>query len=140
MNQQKPLEYLLQALSPEEQLEFQQAVSYLSEMTANEQMPEGSISAVLARLSPNVQATFKTLSDTLETPRIAPFQPKMSETDYAEAFDADAGMMSNIKQRIDQDFVVNGLQRRMPPDQPSDAPPTRREQIEAALRAHTGGQ
>lgn len=136
---QSPLNVLGEGLSPAEMIEFAQAMSYIDERLDNNQgrFPEGSVGQLLNKLSPNVRDKFKLLSDVLETPRVAPFAPKLSERDYAEAFELDPDRTELVKGALDMQEVAGKLQDRMGVDKPSDAPPTLREQIASATELHS---
>ncbi len=133
---------LVEDLSLSERQELQDAITYLTEH-AQSGMPEGSVARVINGLSPAVRAKFELVSQMLETPRMAPFQPKMGNDEYAEAFGADPATLERIKQRMDAGTVATGLQRRMGTDASlaygaQSAPLTLKEQLAAALDLHGG--
>ena len=134
------LEQLLAGLDQNERQEFQDAVDYLTEMSGRGKVPEGSIARILNQLSPNVRDAFGTLSELLDTPRTAPFQPKMAQGDYADVLGLDRGTTAVLKQRLEDEDLTASLQARMGTDRDMPQPDlTRREQIAAALEAHQGG-
>lgn len=131
---QSPIEFLLQPLTPEERQEFEQLTQHLAEFSSNpDQMPEKSIGMLLNRASPAVKQTFALLSEMFETPRLMPFQSKMSESDYANSMGLDPAQATAVKANLDREYVENALQRRMGTQQPDNSPPTRREQISSIL-------
>jgi hypothetical protein len=97
----KPLDALVEGLTLAEKHEFANAIHYLDERMDNDngRMPEGGIGQLLNSLSPNVREKFQLLSQTLETPRVAPFAPKLSERDYADALGLDADRTELVKCR-----------------------------------------
>lgn len=136
------LQQILSGLNQSEQQELQNAIDYLAEH-ANGDVPEGSISRVINGLSPRVRHQFVILSEMLDTPRAAPFQPKMGNDEYAQALEADPQMLASIKGRMDADAVAEGLQRRLGTDasaqyEQSEQPLSRREQVAAAIKLHGG--
>lgn len=134
------IEQLLSPLDQSERQEFQDAVDYLTEMSGRGKVPEGSIARILNQLSPNVRDAFNTLSELLDTPRTAPFQPKMAQGDYADVLGLDRGTTAVLKQRLEDEEITAGLQSKMGTDRDMPQPElTRREQIAAALEAHQGG-
>lgn len=83
------LQQILSGLNPDEQQELQNAIDFLTEH-ANKGVPEGTISRVINGLSPRVRQQFVILNEMLDTPRTAPFQPKMrnlSPVDHPNASD-----------------------------------------------------
>ena len=137
-----PLQALVEDLNPQERQELVDAIDYLAEH-ARTGMPEGSVARVINGLSPTVRAKFELVSEMLETPRMRPFDPKMGNDEYADAFGADPRTLERIKQRMDAGDVAAGLQRRMGTDaslaygQP-DKPLSLREQLAAAHKIHGG--
>ena len=134
-----PLNELTAHLSYKEKLEMAQIIQYLDECADRGGTNEsGGVSAVLNRCSPNVREAFKTWSDVVETPRVAPFTPKMSEADYADAFGMDSDKSQLIKAALDGNEVTSRVIDRLGgADKPDDSPPTHREQLEAAFDLHT---
>jgi len=138
-NQQHPLVSLLGDLSSAEQQEFIDAVDYLTEKGADGQVPEGSITKVLASLSPRVRNTFALLNEALDTPRVAPFATKRSEAEKAAVLGFDPEVTQQVKGRLDQETVTAGLQSRLGTDRDLPQEPlSRRDVIAAALEAHGG--
>jgi len=137
MKPTSPLEQLVQGLTKPELQEFVSAVQYLSESADRGGMPEeGGVSGVLNKLSPKVRERFMLLSNVMETPRVAPFTPKMSEADHANAFGFDPNNATLVKAALDGNEVNQRLIERLGgADRPSTAPPTRRELIEQAMDA-----
>lgn len=134
----KPLEELLQGLSSEQLQEFADAVLYLTEKAGGDgSMPEqGGVGGLLNSLSPAVRERFALLSNVLETPRVAPFAPKLSERDHARSFGFDPDTTELLKAALDGQEVAGRVQSRMGTD--ADRPPeplTRRDQIAAAFDA-----
>ena len=140
MKPTSPLEQLVQGLTKPELQEFVSAVQYLSESADRGGMPEeGGVSGVLNRLSPNVRERFMLLSNVMETPRVAPFTPKMSEADHADAFGLDPDNAMLVKSALDGNEVAAKLTERMGgADRPSTAPPSLRELIASATEKHSG--
>ena len=135
---QSPLHALLDGLTHAEQIEFAQAVQYIDQRMSNNQgqSPEGTIAAILNKLSPAVQEKFQLLSQVLETPRVAPFAPKMTQADHLEAFGLDPVHGGLAKDALDGLEVAGRLQQRMGTDaNRKQGPLTRREQISAAFDA-----
>ena len=99
---------------------------------------ENGIGGVINRLSPPVREVFQLFSTMLETPRIAPFTPKMSEADYAATLGMVPENVETLKAALDQQEVMGRLQSRMGTDRTKPQEPiSRREQIAAALEAST---
>ena len=121
----KSLAYLTRNLSPEQQQEFQDIILYITESVQRGSNAEGSLAKVLNRASPPVRQAFQLLSDTIETPRSAPFQPKLTEQDYAGVFGLDPDITTQAKASLDAEDVASQVQQRMgtdrqlPPEQPS---------------------
>ena len=136
-----PIETLVEGLTRDELTEFVQAVQYLSEAADRGGTNEvGGASAVLNRLSPNVRERFMLLSNVMETPRVAPFTPKMSEADHADAFGLDPDNAMLVKSALDGNEVAAKLTERMGgADRVSTAPPSLRELIASATDKHTAG-
>ena len=109
-NPYSPIQQLIGHLSQQELVEFQQAVDYLTSMSDQRSIPEGSLTKVLASLSPNVRDAFETLSQTLDTPRMAPFQRKLSQQDYADSLGMDGDTTQLVKQRLEDEGITAGLQ------------------------------
>lgn len=133
-----PLDTLVEGLTRAEKIEFAQALSYITERLDNNmgQSPEGGIGQILNKLSPPVRDKFMLLSNVMETPRVAPFAPKLSEEDYANELGLDPEYALTAKAALDGQYVMGKLQERMGTDsnRPKESP-TRREQIAAALEA-----
>lgn len=132
-------------LNADELIEFEQARDYLAEKasyTPQQQrqhgFAEGSVGNLLNSLSPNVRKMFKAIDTAMETPRLAPFQPKMSEAEVADALGFDPYAATEIKAALDIQDVASGIQSRMGTDQPDTSPPTMRDNIAAAFDAHAG--
>ena len=139
--QQSAIDLVANTLTPDEQAQFADLLEYIQEFAGaggSGQIPEGSIGQLLNGQPPAIRKAFGMMSEIMETPRHKPFEEKWSEADWAEAGGLDPTTATNVKAALDGQYVMAGLQKKMPPDAPSDAPPTRREQIEAALRAHVG--
>jgi hypothetical protein len=132
---------LLEGLTPQELIELEQTIAYLTEQGQRGSINEGSFGAVIGKQSPNVQRVLSQLSRLVETPRIAPFQPKLSEDDYFHTLGLNAEQGKAIKGQLDGEEVLAGLQNRMGTDASLPAEPvTRRDQIEAALALHSNGR
>ena len=137
-----PLETLVEGLTKAELNEFVSAIQYLDErMTNNQgQSPEGNIANILNKLSPNVRERFMLLSNVMETPRVAPFTPKMTEADHANAFGLDPEKALSAKAAMDGLEVNQRLIDRLGgADKPSQSPPSLRDLIAAATDKHTQG-
>lgn len=132
-----PMEQVMRGLNPDEQQEFMDVLNYLSERLEfnGGQLPEGNVGALLNSLSPNVRQRFAAMSNVMETPRTRPFERKYSEAERADQFDLEPEDALTVKAALDGLEVSGRLQQRMGVDQPSNAPPTRRESIAAALEA-----
>ena len=149
MPDQSAIALLLQGLSPDEQQELADIVTYLGEKAGpgnpSGMMAEGSIASLLNRASPKVREKFMRLSEVLEVPRHLPFQPKRSEGQIAEDFGLDGATSETVKSALDGQHVAAGLQRRMGTDsQLPDREPTLRELLLAAhdsapTRLHPSG-
>lgn len=141
------LRQLIRHLSPDERIELEQIADYLSEHATpgrnSKPMPEGSVARVINGASPNVRHALQTLSQTLDTPRTLPFQPKLTQEQIANTIGLDPRTTAAIKQRLEDEDIAAGLQAKMGTDA-SDAwnkplsPPTDREIISAAVDAHGG--
>lgn len=148
MTRQSPQEYLLSALSPEEQTELVQFVQYVTGHAQDGTAPaEGSVGAVINRLSPAVRQTIGLLSEMMETPRTRPFQSKLSPEQNAASLGLDPAIANQVKGRLDREYVEAGVAERMstPAERESAAqaaaqPPSLRELIAAAMRTQQGGQ
>lgn len=132
---------LIERLNDDEKEEAADLLDYLSEKASKGNsgiMAEGSIASLLNKASPKVREAFGTLSEMLETPRIAPFSPKMSERDHADALDLDPDQTELVKGVIDGQYVASSLLDRMGSDKDlPDEPPSTRDIIGAAYDAHT---
>lgn len=135
---------IVEGLNPDERQELVDACDYMAQNHASP-VAEGSIARVLNGLSPRVRERFATVVEMLETPRMRPFDPKMGNDEYAEVLGADPQVLANIKGRLDNAAIVQGLQRRMgttasqnygKPDEPA----TLRELLGAAIDLHQGGE
>lgn len=135
-----PLDELTANLTHAEKVEMAQAIQYLNESADKGHTNEsGGVSTVLNRLSPNVREAFKLWSEVVETPRTMPFTPKMSEADYADAFEMDPNKSQLVKAALDGNEVASRLTDRLGgPDRNKASPPTLRELIAAALIRHQG--
>jgi hypothetical protein len=131
-------------LTSDERQELVDACDYMAQNHASP-VAEGSIARVLNGLSPRVRERFATVVEMLETPRTRPFDPKMGNDEYAEVLGADPQVLANIKGRLDNAAIVQGLQKSMGTDaslaygQP-DKPLSLREQLAAAHALHQGGE
>ena len=132
---------LLKGLNADEVRELVSIADYLHEK-ANSQdgyMPEGSVASLLNGASPKVREKFLHLSEALETPRFAPFQPERSEAERAEEFGLDPNTTVTIKAAIDGQHVAHGLQKRMGTDaQLPRTPPSMTDLLSAAYDKHSG--
>lgn len=143
-----PMDFLLSALSPEEQDELQQAVIYLTEHAMNGSTPpEGSMGATIGRLSKPVAQTIRLLADLLPTPRMKPFDEKLTLAQNAKVMGLDPRIAQAVLDRLDREHVEAGVAERMstPAEQQSAQqaaaqPPSLREMIAAAMRTQQGGQ
>jgi hypothetical protein len=141
-----PIQVLIRNLNPDEVVELEQVAAYLSEHTDGSNphaMPEGTVAQVLNRCSPRVRDALDTLSKTLDTPRTLPFQTKLSQDQIAETIGLDPRTTSAVKQKMFDEDIAAGLQRRLGTDSAEQygkplPPPTDRELIETAVAAHGG--
>ena len=135
---QTPIGVLTENLSREQKIEFLQAVEYLHEAAQKGSVGHGEngIGGIINKLSPAVREVFQLFSTMLETPRIAPFTPKMTEADYANTLGMVPENVETLKAALDHQEVLGKLQAKMGTDR--DRPPepiSRREQVAAALEA-----
>ena len=135
------MQNLIRGLTPAELQEMQDIVDYLTEKAGPGNpsgiMPEGSAAALLNRASPNVRARFSDLSQMLETPRTAPFMPKLDEGQQAQVFGLDPAQSVLIKGALDGQEVMARVNERMGTDATLPLQePTTRDVIAAAMEAH----
>jgi hypothetical protein len=135
-----PLAELLNGLSRPQLEEFADAVDYLTSLSQTGHVPErGGIGEIMNRLSPAVRERFDLLSQVMETPRVQPFAPKLSEADHANAMGFDPDLSQTVKAAMDGQYVAGKLQQRMGTDaQRKPDPISRRDQVAAAWEKHDG--
>lgn len=135
---------LLERLTDDEKRQAGDVLDYLSAHAADGAsgiMFEGSIASLLNKQSPNVREAFSTLSNLLETPRIAPFTPKMDTRAHAAALDLDPDQTERIKDTLDAQYVAGTLQQRMGTDNDREPDPIgTRDILSASYDAHTQGE
>lgn len=121
-------------LTPKERVELAQAMYYLGSFGAGggRPLPEVWIGKVLQAFSPRVREAVMEISRAMSNERDMPFQPKVSEADRAVELNLDPDRAQAIKGAMDAEEVQAGLLARMPVE-PNLAPPTLREQVEAAM-------
>ena len=135
---------LLQGLNPEQQQELIDIADYLAERADPAQnphgfVPEGSIASVLNKASPAVREKFMRLSEALQTPRFAPFQPERSEAERAEEFGLHPERATTVLAALDGQNVLHGLQKSMGTDKDLPRqPPSMKDLLSAAYEAHGG--
>jgi hypothetical protein len=127
-------------LNEQEQVELLQALAYLTQHTQDGTVPaEGSIGAILNRLSPNVRGVFATLSELTDSRKHLPFQETMEDGDYANSLGLDPQLFAKTKGIMDTEEVAGGLQQRMGTDasRPPE-PPSLRDILRMATELHGG--
>lgn len=126
------------------QAERNQVADLLDYMTSvatspNGHVPEGSIATLMNKQSPRIREVFSTLSKGMELPRIAPFDHKHTEAEWAQALGLDPNIAQSVKAALDGQEVAAGLQRRMGTDTSLPQNPiTHKEVLEAAYDRHAG--
>lgn len=136
------VEKILGHLSHEERQQVEDVIHYLTEKASSSDghIPEGSVATLLNRQPPRVREVFRLLSELVEFPRPAPFQPKMSEADHFELLGLDPEKSMTIKSALDGQEVAASLQDRMGTDATRKQDPiSLREQIAAAMEANQNG-
>lgn len=124
------------------QSERNQVADLLDYMTSvatspNGHVPEGSIATLLNRQSPRIREVFSTLSKGMETPRIAPFDHKHTEAEWAQVLGLDPTVAQSVKAALDGQEVAHSLQRRMGTDTSlPETPVSHKEVLEAAYDLH----
>ena len=124
------------------QAERNQVADLLDYMTSvatspNGHVPERSIATLLNRQSPRIREVFSTLSKAMETPRIAPFDHKHTEAEWAQGLGLDPTIAQSVKSALDGQEVAATLQKKMGTDTSlPQAPTTHREVLEAAYDLH----
>lgn len=126
-------------LAPEEVQELQDILVYLGEKVPAGHLPEGSIAALFNKASPRVREVLSMIDQTMETPRVAPFAPKLSEADIAEGYGLDPQGSLTVKAALDGQHVMQSLQARMGSDKDlPDTPPSMTDVLSAAYDKHGG--
>ena len=125
-----------------DQSERNQVADLLQYMTSvatspNGHVPEGSIATLLNKQSPRVREVFSTLSKGMETPRIAPFDHKHTEAEWAQVLGLDPSVAQSVKAALDGQEVAATLQKKMGTDTGlPQGPITHKEVLEAAYDLH----
>lgn len=124
---------LLSLLTPQEREELATIMSYFENPS-----PHESVASVLNNASPRVRQVFAIASEILDTPRFAPFEPKLQPSDIAEhVLGLDPKSAMSVKDSLDGDYVKAQLQKRMGTDADGPPPPlTTRDIIAQAMARH----
>jgi hypothetical protein len=131
---------LLDRCSPEERQQVYDMLAYLKEAATRGRIPEGTVQNLLNKQSANVREVFSTFDKLLETPRIAPFDPKLSAEDHIELLGMDKDSTLTIKRGLDDAYIASELTDRLGgSDATRDPEPiTMRDQLGAAVDLHSG--
>ena len=133
---------IINSLSPPERLQLADLLEYLGEKATDNRggyMPEGSVASLLNKQTPRIQAAIKAIDMFAETPRFAPFEPKLGEAERFVELGFDPQASVTIKAALDCQYVQGALEERLGRDEPDDSPPTTREVMSEAFDLHTQG-
>lgn len=115
-------------------------LEYLAERATSPdgKIAEGSVVSFLNRQDPRIRAIISSIGEAAELPRDRPFAPKMSEGERYQSFGLDPQAFTNLHAAVDGSTVAASLQQRLGTDADRpDEPLSHREQIEAAVEAHS---
>lgn len=135
------VEILLKHCNAEERQQVMDTLAYLTEVA---QRPsgasrEGSVASIINAQPPKVREVFRKLDNLMETPRIRPFDQKLTEQDHAALLGLDPDISTHIKSALDGQEVLARTMDRMGTD--ADRPEQElnmRDHIAAALTHHEG--
>ena len=135
-------EHLLADLGPAERRELHNILYALDVVHQQDHGPDESFAAdgltdALKQLSPPVRHVIAKLNALVEVPRIAPFQPKLRQDDYANLLDLNRSTLGAVKDTIDMADAATTLVSRMGSDATSaPKPPSRRDEVADAVEQH----
>lgn len=135
-------EHLLADLGPAERRELENLLYALDVVHQQDHGPDESFAAdgltdALKQLSPPVRHVIAKLNALVEVPRIAPFQPKLRQDDYADLLGLDRSTLGAVKDTIDMADAATTLVSRMGSDATSTPkPPSRRDEVADAVEQH----
>jgi hypothetical protein len=119
MNRHQLADYIenLAKRSPESWQQLCDIAHYLGERaTADGVLPEGAITNLIQRQTPEVRYALYGIQEVMQTPRDAPFANKLSESDWAHRLGLDPQATVNVLAALDGMDVLGGLAVRMKPD------------------------
>ena len=135
-------EHLLAGLGPGERRELESLLYALDVVHQQDHAPgqffdADGLTDAIRQMSPPVRATLAKLNALVEVPRIAPFQPKLTQSDYANLLGLDKSTLGAVKDTIDLADASTTLISRMGSDRDTPSkPPSRRDEVADAVEQH----